>query len=278
MKEVKNKVAVVTGAASGIGRAMAETFLAAGMKVVLSDIDERALAETTKALGAAGAEAHAVLTDVSQPEQVDDLAKQTLQRFGAVHVLCNNAGIYLGGEPSWTSSLSDWRWMLGVNLMGAVHGIRSFLPIMLRQDSEAHIVNTASMGGLVATGSTLYGTAKSAVVGLSENLHVEMVRGGLKPRVSVLCPSLVATNILSTSRRTRPAEFEGEPQSAAAAESRDQHRNWAAEALQQGLDPRVVGAQVLEAIRTERLYILTHPKLNPFIKRRTKGMLKGYMG
>ena len=126
-----------------------------------------------------------------------------------MHVLCGNAGIYFAEENSWKNSLSDWQWILGVNLMGAVHGIRSFLPIMIEQDTEAHIVNTASMGGLVATGSTLYGTAKFAVVGLSENLHVEMVRGGLKPRVSVLCPSLVTTNILSTSRRRSAVGIRG---------------------------------------------------------------------
>jgi NAD(P)-dependent dehydrogenase (short-subunit alcohol dehydrogenase family) len=209
MKDFKGKVAVVTGAASGIGRGMAESFVAAGMKVVLSDIEQRPLEETTRLLLAAGADVHAVLTDVSKSDQVDNLARQTLIKYGAVHVLCNNAGIGgLGGDAngtSWTSSLDDWHWILGVNLMGIVHGIRSFLPIMIAQDTEAHIVNTASLAGLISAG-TLYGTSKFAVVGLSENVYLELQRGGFKPRMSVLCPSFVDTNIMNLNRN-RPVEF-----------------------------------------------------------------------
>jgi len=147
MKEFKDKVAVVTGAASGIGRGMAETFTAAGMKVVLCDIETQALEETTRSLRAVGADVHAVRTDVSKPDQVDDLARQTLRKYGAVHVLCNNAGIMVGGSTGWKSSVDDWRWIVGVNLMGVVHGIRTFLPIMIEQDSEAHIVNTVRWQG-----------------------------------------------------------------------------------------------------------------------------------
>ena len=147
MKDFKGKVAVVTGAASDIGRGMAETFVAAGMKVVLSDIEEPTLLTTTESLRAAGADVHAVVTDVSQSSQVEALAKAVLERYGKVHILCNNAGIAAGGQSTWTSTLDDWNWIVGVNLMGVVHGIRTFLPIMIAQDEEAHIVNTASMAG-----------------------------------------------------------------------------------------------------------------------------------
>ena len=164
MNEFKDKVAVVTGAASGIGRGIAETFTATGMKVVLSDIETQALEETTRSLRAAGADVHAVRTDVSKPDQVDDLARRTLRKYGAVHVLCNNAGIMVGGSTGWKSSVDDWRWIVGVNLMGVVHGIRTFLPIMIEQDSEAHIVNTASLAGFIASGPAPYVSTKFAAL------------------------------------------------------------------------------------------------------------------
>jgi NAD(P)-dependent dehydrogenase (short-subunit alcohol dehydrogenase family) len=268
MKDFTDKVAVVTGAASGIGRGMAETFLAAGMKVVLSDIETQALDETARALADAGGDVHPVLTDVSKPEQVEDLARQTLRKYGAVHVLCNNAGIFLSRGTSWTSSLDDWQWIVGVNLMGVVHGLRAFLPIMIEQNTEAHIVNTASFRGLVPGGHTLYGTTKFAVVGLSENVYLELQRGGLKPRISVLCPDVVDTNILN-SRRNQPAEFADVPP-ALTGPAAEALRQQAAAYVKAGLSPRAVGEQVLDAIREERFYILTHPELNPAIEQRLK--------
>jgi NAD(P)-dependent dehydrogenase (short-subunit alcohol dehydrogenase family) len=269
-------VAVITGAAGGIGRGMAETFAAAGMKLVLSDVDGPALEAAASALRAAGAEVHAVAADVSKPEQVEGLARETIAKFGAVHVLCNNAGVFVGGEASWTKSLEEWDWVLGINLMGVVHGVRSFLPLMIAQDSEAHIVNTASLGGLVTGGSVLYGASKFAVVGLSENLREELQSRGLKPKVSVLCPGFVNTGILANSRRRRPEGFveSGPPQSAEEEKRMAGLRQAAAEALKQALDPRAVGEQVLAAIRAERFYILTHPELNPTIKRRAREMLR----
>jgi len=273
MNNFKDRVAVVTGAASGLGRGMAETFVAAGMKVVLSDIETPVLEATANSLRTAGADVHAVVTDVSKPDQVDDLARQTLSKYGAVHVLCNNAGVFVGGGTSWTSSLDDWHWILGVNLMGVVHGIRSFLPIMIEQDTLAHIVNTASLGGLIAGGAALYAATKFAVVGLSENVYLELRRGGFKPGMSVLCPGLVATGIVN-SRRNRPAQFaEASPQQTGPAA--DALRERAAEELKKGLSPRAVGEQVLAAIREERFYILTHPELNPVIEQRMQDILSG---
>jgi NAD(P)-dependent dehydrogenase (short-subunit alcohol dehydrogenase family) len=255
VKDFKGRVAVVTGAASGIGRAMAEAFVAAGMKVVLSDIEATALNDTTASMRASGGDdIYAVVTDVSKPEQVDELAAKTLKKYGAVHILCNNAGVFIGGGVSWTKSLNDWRWIVGVNLLGVVHGIRSFLPIMIQQDSEAHIVNSGSLGGLIATpGSTLYGTTKFAVAGLTENVYLELQRGGFKPKMSLLCAGLVDTNLLN-SRRNRPAEFTDEalPLDRAAQELRER----AAQGLKsRGLSPRAVAEKVLDAIREERFYI-----------------------
>jgi NAD(P)-dependent dehydrogenase (short-subunit alcohol dehydrogenase family) len=274
MKEFKGRVAVVTGAASGIGRGLAETFVATGMKVVLSDVEAPALEKTTGALHADGADVHAVQTDVSKPDQVDDLAKQTLSKYGAVHVLCNNAGIMVGGNTGWKSSLDDWRWIVGVNLMGVVHGIRSFLPIMVQQDSEAHIVNTASLAGLIANGGAPYVATKFAVVGLSENVYVQLLREGLKPRVSVLCPGFVDTNILY-SDRNRPTEYADASATQTDPAANAFRERAAAELKKVGLSPRVVGEQVLAAIRDERFYILTHPELNPVIEQRTQDILTG---
>jgi NAD(P)-dependent dehydrogenase (short-subunit alcohol dehydrogenase family) len=273
MKDVKDKVAVVTGAASGIGRGMAETFVAAGMKVVLSDIESDALDQTIRSLRDAGADVLAMRTDVSKPEQVDELARQTLKKYGAVHVLCNNAGIAtgVGGGASWMSSLNDWHWILGVNLMGVVHGIRSFLPVMIEQDTEAHIVNTASLAGLIPS-SALYGTTKFAVVGLSESTYLELQRGGHKPKMSVLCPGFVDTNIVD-SERNRPAEFTD--QSPRQAPPDEAFRKWFSELLKNSLSPREVGKHVLAAIRDERFYILTHPEWNPLIEQRLKDILSG---
>lgn len=276
MRDVQGKVAVVTGAASGIGRGMAEAFAAGGMKLVLADIDERALDATRRALQAMGADAHAVRTDVTKQEDLDGLAKETLRVHGAVHVLCNNAGIggmrgdTPGGGASWESPLEDWQWIVGVNLMGVVHGIRAFLPIMIRQGTEAHVVNTASLAGLVAAG-TLYGTTKFAVVGLSENLSLELQRGGYAPKVSVLCPGLVATQIADP-ERARPTEFgTARPDGPVVRAARE----WFAEEIKKGMSPRAVGDQVLAAIREERFYILTHPEFNPVIEQRVRNLLSG---
>jgi NAD(P)-dependent dehydrogenase (short-subunit alcohol dehydrogenase family) len=240
------------------------------MKVVLSDIEQPVLEETTSRLRAAGGEVHAIVTDVSKADQVDDLARQTLKKYGAVHVLCNNAGIGVNGDYSWTSSLDDWHWILGVNLMGVVHGIRSFLPIMIKQNTEAHIVNTASLAGLIP-GGTLYGTTKFAVVGLSENVYLELKRGGFKPNISVLCPSFVDTNIVNAARN-RPAEL---PQASPDGPFTAAIREWLTAQLKSGLSPRNVADQVLAAIRDERFYILTHPEWKPLIEQRMKDVLSG---
>jgi NAD(P)-dependent dehydrogenase (short-subunit alcohol dehydrogenase family) len=274
MQNVSGKVAVITGAASGIGRGMAETFAAAGMKVVLSDIEASALETTTRELRATGADVHAVQADVAKSEQVERLAAATLEKYGAVHVLCNNAGVAAGATPSWTSTLSDWQWILGVNLMGVVHGVRTFLPIMIAQGTPAHIVNTASMAGLaLGGGNALYTVSKFGVVALSETLYLELKQFGLQPSVSVLCPGYVNTNIFD-SQRNRPAGVADitPPMSGPVGAA---YREWLDEQIKAGLSPRAVGEQVLEAIRQQRFYIFTHPEWNGYIENRMQNLLAG---
>jgi NAD(P)-dependent dehydrogenase (short-subunit alcohol dehydrogenase family) len=273
MKDVQGKVAVVTGAASGIGRGMCETFVEAGMRVVLSDVEEKALALTTQALRAAGADVHAVVTDVARPDQVEALAEQTLSKYGAVHVVCNNAGVSSQTMPSWNSTLDDWNWVLGVNLMGVIYGVRTFLPILIDQGAGGHIVNTASLAGLVCGETTVYAVTKFGVVALSEGVYLELKRGGYRPSISVLCPGFVDTNILACARNRPPELAEtGAPLTGPVV---DVFREWFAEQLKHGLSPRRVGEQVLAAIREDRFYILTHPDWNPMIERRMQNILAG---
>jgi NAD(P)-dependent dehydrogenase (short-subunit alcohol dehydrogenase family) len=203
MKDFKDRVAVITGAASGIGWALAEQCAREGMKVVLADVEPEALAKAEASLKAGGASALAVRTDVSRAGDVEALAHKTLEAFGAVHLLCNNAGVATIG-CIWESTLADWEWVVGVNLWGVIHGVRAFVPHMLAQDTECHIVNTASMSGLVSMpGSGAYNVTKHGVVTLSETLHREFAERGAKVKVSVLCPGIVNTRILE-SARNRP--------------------------------------------------------------------------
>ena len=204
MMEFKDKVAVITGAASGIGRALAERCAHEGMQVVLADVDGDALTTTEAALKAIGAPILAVVTDVSKAQDVESLAQRTLTAFGSVHLLCNNAGVW-GGISAWDSSLADWEWILGVNLWGVIHGVHTFVPLMLAQGTAGHIVNTASMAGFITgRGPAVYRVSKHAVVALSEILYHQLAQRTAKVKVSVLCPGGVDTQILNAARN-RPA-------------------------------------------------------------------------
>ncbi len=201
MKDFAGKVAVVTGAASGIGYALAERCVREGMKVVLADIEEPALAESARKLGAAGGTVVAVRTDVAQATDIEALARRTLEAFGAVHLLCNNAGVGAGGTV-WESTLADWEWVLGVNLWGVIHGVRTFVPIMLGQNTEGHIVNTASVAGLLAYHpSASYQVTKHAVVALSDPL-MEAVLSAFRRAVETgMAPERVADHVFDAHSR-----------------------------------------------------------------------------
>jgi NAD(P)-dependent dehydrogenase (short-subunit alcohol dehydrogenase family) len=271
MKDFNSRVAVITGAASGIGRALAERCAREGMKVVLADVEPGALAEVEENLRAGGGTVLAVRTDVSQAENVEALAQKTLAAFGAVHLLCNNAGVATSGTVAWESSLTDWEWVIGVNLWGVIHGVRSFVPIMLAQDTECHIVNTASLSGLIsfARGS-IYAVTKHGVVTLSESLDHELAERGGKVKVSVLCPGLVKTGILDCARN-RPERLAATapmgPVEAAGWETLRQQ-------MQTGMPPAQVADAVFRAVREERFYILTHPEGKDWIRTRMEDILQ----
>jgi len=274
MKDVNGKVAVITGAASGIGRGMAESFADAGIQLVLSDVRRDALEQTTQELRAAGAKVIGVPADVSKAEDVQALAQAALDHYGSVHILCNNAGVGAGAKSTWDATLNDWNWLLGVNLMGVVHGVHFFMPILLRQEAGGHIVNTASLAGLTSGGgAALYSTSKFGVVALSEHVYLELKQMSAKVSISVLCPGFVSTDIQAHSERLQ-AEFSTaseRPQGPFA----EAFRDWFAEQVKAGLAPRQVGDQVLAAIQADRFYVLTHPEFTSRIERRNQRIVSG---
>jgi len=269
MKEFRNKVAVATGAASGMGKAMAERFAAEGMRVVLADVEQEALATAEREFRTRGSTVLAVHTDVSKAADVDQLAARTVEAFGTVHVLCNNAGVGTGGL-AWIQRIADWEWTLGVNLWGVIHGIRTFLPIMLAHGEEGHVVCTASVAGLISGPFGIpYNVSKYGVVALCEGLYHELALVQSKIKVSVLCPGFVNTRILE-SQRNRPAEMPLLPVS----ESQMQYAEWMRARVAAGLAPSEVGHQVFEAIRDERFYIVTDPdEWKPLIRERMEDIL-----
>ncbi len=257
LTEFEGKVAVVTGAASGIGKAMCERFAQEGMKVVLADVENDALREAGRDLerrfAESGVEVLTVRTDVSQPDQVSALAEATLDRFGKVHVVCNNAGVFAGGRI-WDAIGTDWEWVLGVNVMGVLYGIRAFVPVMLEQNEPAHVVNTCSMAGLINMPlSGVYNVSKHAALSLTETLYHELQTVDTPVGVSALCPELIRTGI-GRSDRNRPAHLkrgdeEGTP---------EQEMVEAAikASIDAGLDPKAMADRVFEGIRNDTFYLL----------------------
>ncbi len=255
MDSLRDRVAVVTGGASGIGRALCLGFAKAGARVVVADVDSAGMDATVEAVKQAGSDAIAVRTDVSRLADVEALAERAFKQYGAVHVLCNNAGVAVHGGLE-SAPHQDWEWVIGVNLWGVIHGIEAFVPRMIGRREPGHIVNTASMAGLIASqGLGIYNTTKYAVVGLSETLQKDLRPYGIG--VSVLCPMGVATAIRE-SERNRPAHLRN-PGGRRGAEI---------ELIGRRLSPEHVAERVLRAILANRLYVLTHEEgLEPLRRR-----------
>lgn len=271
MREFKGKVAVVTGAASGIGRGIAERCVREGMKLVLADIDDANLAKAETELRTLGGTVLGVRTDVSKRSDVEVLARQTLDAFGQVHLLVNNAGVGAGGSP-WEATWNDWEWVIGVNLWGVVHGVKVFTPLMLAQNVECHIVNTASAAGLMVGGSSApYSATKHAVVALSESLYLTLQQRSALVKVSVLCPGLVRTNILNAEHH-RPAGLQNEP--VEMTPELQAGLNFMKAAIEAGMPPLQVADMVFDAIKKEQFYILTHPEWIEVIQMRTDNLLR----
>jgi NAD(P)-dependent dehydrogenase (short-subunit alcohol dehydrogenase family) len=269
MQELHGKTVVVTGAGSGIGRALTIAFGRAHMRVVAADIEDAALDETMKLLHDAGVDATSLKTDVARPEQVSALADHAYNTFGSVDVLCNNAGVFAGGLM-WERPAADFEWALRVNLWGILNGIHAFVPRMIAQDTPAHVVNTVSMAGVCTTPfSGPYDVSKFAALAATECLAHDLALNGANIKVSMLCPGLVATNI-SGAARNRPAELRA-PSSPDA--------EFVMQALTdetaKGLDPSAVAEMVLDAIRTERFFVPTNPSHAPQLRERTDALLAG---
>jgi NAD(P)-dependent dehydrogenase (short-subunit alcohol dehydrogenase family) len=276
MQIFQDRVAVITGAASGIGRGLARRCAREGMKVVLADIEAAALAETATELRSLGVPVLAVVTDVAKAGDVEALAQQTLATFGAVHLLCNNAGVGVT-RSVWESTLADWEWVLGVNLWGVIHGVHSFVPIMLQQDTESHIVNTASIAGLVVGpgSASTYNVSKHGIVALSETLYYELAQRRARVKVSLLCPGWVNTRIID-SERNRPRALRNDPLALPAnpaAEADTAMVQAMREIAQQGMSPDQVAACVFRAIRQEQFYIFTHPETKAWVRTQIEYML-----
>lgn len=272
MDELSGRVAVVTGGASGIGLAMAKRFAGAGMRVVVADIEPGALDKAVAGLQEGGAEAVGVHTDVSSYDEVEALRDRALDAFGAVHVVCNNAGVGGGGQL-WECTLADWQWVLGVNLWGVIHGVKAFVPLLVEQ-GEGHVVNTASMAGLTSPAFMgPYNVSKHGVVTLSETLHAELAAAAPGVGVSVVCPGWVHTNI-DTSSRNRPEELAN----AAAPAGEDQEGAVAGvlhDLIANGLPPERVAEMVHDAVVERRFYVLTHPDWNSMISGRVERIVSG---
>jgi NAD(P)-dependent dehydrogenase (short-subunit alcohol dehydrogenase family) len=257
MRHLSGKVGVVTGGASGIGRAIAQAMIAEGMSVVISDIEAGPLEATALEIGATG-----IVADVSKAQDVDALAKAIVERFGTVHILCNNAGVGPMARLA-DLTLNDWRWMLDVNLWGVIHGLDSFLPILRNNPEGGHIVNTASMAGLMPVpGLVPYCASKYAVMGLSEAMKDDLAAEGGKIGISVLCPGPVRSN-LGRSTRNRPTALAGglaDVDLENSVQFEDRPIDW--------LSAEDTAALVIRAIKENEFYIITHPSmLEPVVQR-----------
>jgi NAD(P)-dependent dehydrogenase (short-subunit alcohol dehydrogenase family) len=256
MELTPGKAAVVTGAASGIGFALAQRFARAGLDIVLADVEQAALEAAEQQIAQLGVTTLAVRTDVSDEASVQALAAAAVERFGAVHLVCNNAGVESAADP-WFGPISAWKWVLGVNLWGVIHGIRAFLPQMLGQ-GEGHIVNTASIAGLYPGLAPSYDASKHAVVAISDDLYKSMKLVGLPIGVSVLCPGWVRTRIMDAARNW-PADLGEEPPPSVAAAVTIPHVQ---KAIDNAIPPAAVADFVADAVVADRFWVFTE---QPFV-------------
>ncbi len=267
MKNVSGKTAVITGGASGIGFGMAQVFAQAGMNLVLLDIEPEPLAEAADTLRAKGAKAEPFTVDVTDSELMAQAAEASIKAFGAVHLLCNNAGVNVMG-PFNQLTEKDWDWVMGVNLNGVVNGCRAFLPELTRHGADAHIVNTASVGGLIGMPNlTIYNASKFAVVGFTEALRAELLEVGVG--VSVLCPGVVRSN-LALSARNRPDRLKDA--------GTDNSADASAESIEMGTDPIDLGRHVLQSIQDGEFFICTHPEFREVLRARGAAIDAAFRG
>ena len=271
LREFTGKVAVVTGAASGMGRAFARRFAEEGMRVVLADVEREALDRAVAELRAAGFTALGVPVDVSSRASLQALAAAAVDAYGAIDLAVNNAGVegYLDG-PLWEATEKDWRWTMGVNFWGVVHGVETFLPIMLAQGTDGHVVNTASMTAVVS-GRNMYSVTKQAVLSLTETVHAQLAEREARVGISALCPGIIATRLFQGSRN-RPEELRNEREPAGAEQGRELRRAMH-ERLQAGMPPSEVASILVAGIRAGQLYILTDHDWDDRITSRTEAIL-----
>ncbi len=269
MREFEGKTAVVTGAASGIGRALADGFAGAGMNVVLADVEEEALAVAVAELEGQGHAVRGIGVDTRSRESVGELAAKSADAFGKVHILVNNAGVASMGEGQgvWEIPDEDWEWVMGVNFYGVLHGLQAFVPGMLAHGEEGHIVNTASLAGLLPGGGP-YSVSKHGVLALTEGLYRNLQERGGKIGASVLCPGFVVTKIFDA-ERNRPKELEAKQPATAGPMARAIGEAMIAG----GIPPAEVAEQVMRAIQAGDLYILPHPAWDPIVKGRIEAVL-----
>ena len=275
MQDFEGKVAVITGAASGIGRSMALRFGREGMKLALVDLDTEALERLAIELRETGVDVATFRTDVSSEEAMDVMASSVLERFGTAHVVCNNAGVATTGL-TWDISVRDWDFVLGANIWGVIHGIRLFTPAMLEQN-EGHIINTASTAGLVSSGRMAsYNASKQAVVAISETLYADLEAEGSDVGCSVLCPGFVNTQIWDSDRLRSESDLAELASSDGEAKAvNDMLRHGIRDLLAISMSPDVVADRCLEAIREKTFYILTHEQTVPALQERVQQIVSG---
>jgi len=268
MREFEGRVAVVTGGASGIGFALATRAAREGMKVVLADVEEKALDAAVTDLRRQEFDVTGVVTDVSDAPSVEELARKTLDAYGNVHLVFNNAGVAGAGAGAiWEATAKDWQWIVGVNFWGVVNGVRTFMPLLLANGDDGYMVNTGSVAGLVP-GNGIYGVTKHAVVALSESIYAHLKMRNARVGVSVLCPGFVSTRIYEADRN-RPAALRNEGQEAHAPEA----RRAVSRVVTEGIPPEDVADAVFDAVREERFYILTHDNFDDAIRARFDNIL-----